>query len=163
MQRNIRSLASVARALPDWTIFNDCFPNTSIRISDIDGVVERHGRFLFIEKKPVNGSIPFGQDLMYRRLVEASDRFTVIVLFTEEVNDVAECDSGDVVLVSLSPMNIKRIGVYRRAADGSVVYTETPTTTNKVKRAIRDWYARVNAQARRIDGNGDAAAPVVSP
>ena len=37
--------------VPNWAVFNECFPGTNIKISDIDGVVEHKGHFLFFEVK----------------------------------------------------------------------------------------------------------------
>jgi hypothetical protein len=37
----------------DWTPFNDCFGDSGIRISDIDGIVERNGLFLMLDGKRV--------------------------------------------------------------------------------------------------------------
>jgi hypothetical protein len=65
----------------DWSPLNDCFANTTIRVSDLDGIVERNGHFLVLDgKRPdLNGrrDIQNGQRLLYKRLAETG--FSVIV------------------------------------------------------------------------------------
>lgn len=41
-------------SLWDWTPMNDCFGDSGIRISDVDGIVERNGCFLLLDGKRVN-------------------------------------------------------------------------------------------------------------
>ena len=48
----------IKNVLIDWAIFNECFSPTKIKISDIDGVVEHNGWFLFIEVKQYTKKIP---------------------------------------------------------------------------------------------------------
>ena len=64
--------------MPDWSIFNDCFGPTKIRVSDIDGVVERNGRVLFFEWKQKRQIDP-GQTILFKRLSE-KDHVMVVVL-----------------------------------------------------------------------------------
>lgn len=52
----------------DWTPFNECFAPSRIRISDIDGVVERNGHFLFLEGKTDGAVLPRGQAILLGRL-----------------------------------------------------------------------------------------------
>lgn len=66
--------------LPDWTPFNDCFPRTGIRISDIDGMVEIGGHFLFLEWKPARVPVPEGQLNALARL-SVLPRVTVLILW----------------------------------------------------------------------------------
>lgn len=54
----------------DWTPFNDCFGNSGIRISDIDGMVERNGLFLLLDGKRVGTSLKSGQLRLYRSFAE---------------------------------------------------------------------------------------------
>lgn len=55
----------------DWTPFNDCFGDSGIRISDIDGMVERNGLFLMLDGKNVGPDggcfISAGQRRMYEQ------------------------------------------------------------------------------------------------
>lgn len=48
--------------------------------SDIDGVIELDGYFLFIENKPEVGDLPLGQEILYRRLAGLPN-CSVIVLY----------------------------------------------------------------------------------
>lgn len=53
--------------LPDWSIFNDCFPR-GIRVGDVDGIVEVGRRFLMLEwKHDKSVSLPEGQRKLLRR------------------------------------------------------------------------------------------------
>lgn len=67
-------------ALPDWAVFNDCFPR-GIRVSDVDGIVEIGGAFLMIEWKGGKGvGLPEGQRRMLRRFADADGHNTVVCL-----------------------------------------------------------------------------------
>lgn len=47
-------------------IFDDCFGG-KIEMSDVDGVVERNGRFLYVEWKSPRGEITKGQDILLQQ------------------------------------------------------------------------------------------------
>jgi len=64
-ERNIRDPQKFLDNIWDWTPFNECFSPTRIKITDIDGAVERKGRVLFIETKLPGQEIPLGQRIMY--------------------------------------------------------------------------------------------------
>ena len=68
-----------AKTLRDWTPYNDCFPR-SIRIGDVDGMVEIGSHFLFLEAKPPGKMPTRGQQYAFERLVNLSDRITYVVL-----------------------------------------------------------------------------------
>ncbi len=59
--------------------FDDCFPG-KIGMSDIDGVVEIGGRFLFLEWKAEGGSLTTGQRIMFEQMTALSPKVTVIVV-----------------------------------------------------------------------------------
>ena len=59
--------------------FAGCFPGR-IGMSDVDGVVEIGGRFLFLEWKAAGGSLGTGQRIMFEQLTALSPRMTVIVV-----------------------------------------------------------------------------------
>ena len=59
--------------------FAGCFPG-KISMSDVDGVVEIGGRFLFLEWKSKGGAVQGGQRIMFERLTALSPRVTVIVV-----------------------------------------------------------------------------------
>ena len=64
----------------DWGILDGCFMNTKIKPTDIDGFVERNGRFLVIETKSPNTVVKLGQEITFRRLVETGI-FTVMIVW----------------------------------------------------------------------------------
>lgn len=55
-----------------------CFSG-KIRPSDIDGVVERRGHFLILEKKPCGYVFRGGQSILYEALA-ALPKFTILIL-----------------------------------------------------------------------------------
>jgi hypothetical protein len=61
----INNIETFIMALWDWAFLNVCFRPTKIRVSDIDGVVERKGRFLFLETKPWDKEVSRGQQIMF--------------------------------------------------------------------------------------------------
>ena len=77
MITNIRDIEKFRRAAWDWTPFNNCFRGidgeaTGIRISDIDGHVERKGHFLWFETTSKD-TITRGQMLSIRHRVMRGD------------------------------------------------------------------------------------------
>ena len=69
--------------LPNWRDIVDCFddPNKPhpIRPTDIDGMVEIGGRFMFLEEKRAGVAMPTGQRIAFQRLADAGD-VTVVVM-----------------------------------------------------------------------------------
>lgn len=63
--------------LPSWDDLIECFPR-NIRPTDIDGLVEINGHFLFLEEKRAGASPDEGQR---RALVELSKRERTTVVF----------------------------------------------------------------------------------
>ena len=64
----------------DWACLDGCFGNTRISPMDIDGIVERHGKFLFIETKAPGVLIPAGQLILLEQLAQKED-FTVLIVY----------------------------------------------------------------------------------
>lgn len=64
----------------DWAWTDGCFGETKIKPMDIDGIVERHGRFLVFETKNPGVVIPKGQRITLRALVNTGV-FTVMVIW----------------------------------------------------------------------------------
>lgn len=64
----------------DWAILKGCFGNTKIEPTDIDGFVERKGKFLVLETKKLNVPVKQGQWWTFNELV-ATGRFTVIIVW----------------------------------------------------------------------------------
>ncbi len=76
----IRDPEKFCAALWDWGFLDGCFGGTKIRVTDVDGFVERNGHYLVIEAKSSGASIPFGQAIMFRQM-QAGKRHTVILLW----------------------------------------------------------------------------------
>jgi hypothetical protein len=72
----------------DWGFLDKCFGG-KIKVSDLDGIVERRGHFLVLETKKKGVSIPSGQRIMFERMAKTG-LITVIVIWgdknaTEEI------------------------------------------------------------------------------
>lgn len=63
--------------LPVWDEYIECFPR-GIRPTDIDGMVEVDGRFLFMEEKGQGVPLPEGQRVALLRLAKFHDVTVVI-------------------------------------------------------------------------------------
>ena len=109
---------------PNLEVFDTCFP-TGISMSDIDGCVERHSHFLWIEQKVCGRPVPVGQYRMLKALVRRMAGFgTVAVIW-------APPDfSGDIDWLLL------------QYATGS---TTEPTDLDGLRAFVRRWYAAVEA------------------
>lgn len=72
----------------NWDILAGCFGDTKIKVMDIDGAVERNGKFLFIETKSLEAGdkLPLGQHLFLKNL--ALKGAFVIVLWGDKDNPV---------------------------------------------------------------------------
>ena len=81
---NLRDRDAYRDAAWDWSIFNGCFGG-KIRPSDIDGVVERKGHFLFLEAKAKRGRMGVGQEILLRRL-SGLPRCVVLVMYGDNDN-----------------------------------------------------------------------------
>lgn len=106
---SINNPAAFCAGLWDWDFLMPAFSPTRIRVTDIDGCVERNGALLFIETKKPNVAIPEGQARMFRQATARND-LTVLVLWGEHNQPeqmqvwhagnpsvVTECDTADVV------------------------------------------------------------------
>lgn len=67
---SIRNMNAYDRGFWDWKILQGCFGNTSISPTDVDGLVERKGNFLFIETKQPGAPMPKGQEITLRSLAQ---------------------------------------------------------------------------------------------
>ena len=77
---NIRNADNFAASWWDWTLFNDCFQPTKIRITDVDGLVERNGHFLLIETKGIGVPVPQGQAILFDA-IRRDSRWHVLVVW----------------------------------------------------------------------------------
>lgn len=108
---NIRDKEAYINSLWDWSFLNDCFGATRIRVSDIDGAVERKGHLLFIETKLPGQEIPTGQALMFQAL---RDKGATVLVIWGHANrpEYARCWPHDAM----------------------------PATTESIRQFVRDWF-----------------------
>ena len=59
--------------------FDDCFGG-KIGLTDVDGLVERNGHFLFVEWKAPQEKLPMGQRILFEQLTKLSDKIVVVVV-----------------------------------------------------------------------------------
>lgn len=106
----------------DWAILRGCFGETRIEPTDVDGFVERNGRFLYLEVKRPGASIPFGQRLTLEAL-QRTGLFTVMVIW--------------------GPTNQpQRIQVFSPAG----ISNPMPCDLVLFRRAVGAWFAQANAR-----------------
>lgn len=79
----IRNIDSFVSSLWDWGMLDDCFPGTKIKVTDIDGAVERRGKFLILETKKKGVPVPVAQQIMFERFQETG-LFTVVVVWGDK-------------------------------------------------------------------------------
>ena len=63
----------------DWKILDGCFGESRIKPTDIDGMVERNGNFLFLETKSPGASLPVGQEISFKHLVRRAGAVVMVV------------------------------------------------------------------------------------
>jgi len=78
----IRNKKNYMAQLWDWGFLDDCFGGTQIKVSDLDGIVERNGHFLVIEAKGPGAPVPQGQSIMFSQMA-ANPALTVLVVWGE--------------------------------------------------------------------------------
>jgi len=63
----------------DWGILDGCFGG-KIKPTDIDGFVERKGKFLVLEAKTLGVEIPTGQQITFEALIRLG-AFTIFIIW----------------------------------------------------------------------------------
>jgi hypothetical protein len=76
----LRSRDAYRDAAWDWSILDGCFGHTRIAPCDLDGLIERNGRFLVIEAKPGTKPLDRGQEITLNALARTG-LFTVLVVW----------------------------------------------------------------------------------
>lgn len=107
----------------DWAILDGCFGQTRIKPTDIDGMVERNGNFLFLETKAPGAALPQGQEIALKQLVR-SDGDVVMVVWGEQNKPV-----------QLQVFSLK-------CPDGKVIDADGET----FRRYVKLWYERADAK-----------------
>ncbi|MDB6151496.1 MAG: hypothetical protein JWQ44_2944 [Chthoniobacter sp.] len=118
---------------PRLGVFDTCFPRR-IGMSDIDGVVEINGRFLFLEWKSEGGFLGTGQRIMFERMTALSPRMTAIVVCGEPVS-----------------MAVRSIQVFRNGKGGAV----EPASLAELQRRITAWAAKAWAARFKTHTEGE--------
>lgn len=76
----INNPEAYARGVWDWGILRGCFGDTRIEPTDVDGLVERKGRFLLIEAKDSGADLRQGQRITYEAL-HKTGLFTILLVW----------------------------------------------------------------------------------
>lgn len=63
---------------PDWGFLDNAFTG-NIKISDIDGIVERNGHFLMLEWKKPNVKVTTGQDIMFMNFIKYANHTVFLI------------------------------------------------------------------------------------
>jgi len=86
----IRNKDNYMACLWDWGFLDDCFGGTRIRVTDVDGLVERRGHFLLIEAKSSGAPIPKGQAILFDALVKNPKWHVLVVWGATNKPDAAQ-------------------------------------------------------------------------
>lgn len=83
----IRDMDKFVSTLWDWGFLNACFwrqgSPTRIAMTDLDGIVETHGRFLVIETKSPGKKIDRGQRLTFDAMIRTG-RIMVMIIWGDQ-------------------------------------------------------------------------------
>ena len=128
---SINSKERFLAGLWDWAIFDGCFGQTKIHPTDVDGLVERNGCFLFLEAKPSGGELKTGQRITIESL-SWQPRTWVIVFY------------GDPAALAVT-----RITLYRRGQPED----QPDPSLEALRKLVGCWYAGADRYGRvRQDG-----------
>ncbi|HPU62135.1 MAG TPA: hypothetical protein PK300_08395 [Bacillota bacterium] len=76
----INNINAFMSGLWDWSILDGCFGNTKIKVTDIDGMVERNGNILMLEAKGPNVPVTTGQRIMFEN-IRYNPAITILVVW----------------------------------------------------------------------------------
>jgi hypothetical protein len=62
----------------DWGVLDGCFGATKIKPMDVDGLIERKGKFLMLEAKAPGVAVPQGQQILHEAWVKRGDSVLVV-------------------------------------------------------------------------------------
>ena len=127
--------------LADWEPFNECFLGSNIKIMDLDGLVERHGRVLFLENKPAGmGEVLHGQ----RAALAALGGFSLATVFVLYWNE------GKITHISRSDRDPE-------------LQVREPCTTEDAKGLIKSWYKQSSTRQWSTCPNEPFTLPDTTP
>ena len=147
---NIRSIEEYTRSIWDWSWLNECFSPTPIKISDVDGVVERYGHFLFFEGKGIRPSgemvtVGLGQRILQNALF-ATDRVSIITLWGKSNNGLHEQHrlikgiTYCAIIGAPEPIYASVRWEPDFAQTRPKALYEGPVTQDHIQRAVRKWF-----------------------
>jgi hypothetical protein len=121
----INNLNTYIEQLWDWGFLNNCFKPTKIRVTDMDGLVERNGHFLLIEAKSLGKDIPIGQQILFNNLIK-SDRWHVLILWG-------------------APNSPEKLQLWGHHS------APKPTNETKVQKIVRRWFVWASRQPKKFN------------
>jgi len=126
MRWNCEKNGCYKNQLPDYqTILSGCFGMTSCRPMDVDGIIERNGKILFIESKYHNIEISQAQKILFRALINAGHSILVVWM--------KESDGSDIDKIQVYSSN----GIYKREAN-----------KEKFRDAVKQWWDSAEKRAK---------------
>lgn len=152
---NIRSIEEYTRSVWDWGWLNDCFKPTPIRVSDVDGIVERNGHFLFFEGKGIRPDgervvVGVGQRILQDALF-STGRASIITLWGKTNNNLHEQHrliqgvTYCAIMGTPNPVYASIRWEAEFARTRSRATYEGPVTQGQVQRAVRGWFTWANS------------------
>ncbi len=81
----VKSLPAKYDGFFDWEFLNPIFPG-KIEITDVDGIVERHGHYILFETKAPMAMIPNGQRIMHDMMIKTG-LFTIVHIWGDECEE----------------------------------------------------------------------------
>lgn len=81
MLGNIRNLEHFSEQIADWSFLNGVFSNPKIKVGDADGMTERAGNLLILEKKSHDAVLNTGQRVMYENLQKVGSATTMVIWY----------------------------------------------------------------------------------
>lgn len=109
---NIRNMAAYQSSVWDWSWLNGAFGGTKIRVSDVDGMVERRGNFLMIEGKK-GGIVSGGQEIMFQAWIRNGGSLLLLVGMDHADHDMIIVARGGPWPINSTPFNGNRETVRR--------------------------------------------------
>ena len=112
----IRNEQAFLAGVWDWGILRGCFGQTKIEPTDIDGLVERNGKFLYFEAKSPGAPIPTGQEITFKQLLRDAKN-TIMIVWGEK-------DSPERLMIKY----------------GNSSEEINPATLDDFRRRVQDWF-----------------------